>query len=484
MERETGVVRKDAPERVALVYPSPYRAGMSSLGYQTIYREINDSQGRSAERAFLPDDVRAQSGSPLTTYEFERPVGDFEVVALSVAYEVEIAGLIQVLELSGIPPLAADRTDRHPFILAGGPLTFSNPRPLAPYVDAVLMGEAEDSTHEALDILFQRRDRNRTLRTLADRIPSAWVPVLHGEELPPLARCDRIPAFGQIMSPDTELRNMFLIEGSRGCSRGCSYCVMRRSTNGGMRIVPKEQILERIPDRAERVGLVGAAISDHPQIAQLVETLADQGRQVGLSSLRPDKLKTPMVAALKRAGHRTLTTAMDGASQRLRDTVDRRARITHLENAAHMVREHGFSRLKLYLIVGLPSETDEDIDELIDFATQLSRIAPLSLGIAPFVSKRNTPLDGLPFAGIETVESRLGRLRDGVRGRVDIRSTSARWAWIEYVLAQGGVDEGRAVLDAVHAGGRFRDFRNAFNAIPRTASTTPGEAKRTLPLVG
>ena len=480
--RETGVLRKDAPERVALVYPSPYRAGMSSLGYQTMYREINRSKGRAAERAFLPDKGSAES-TPLTTYEYERPVGDFDVVALSVAYEIEIAGVIQVLEQSGIPPLAADRDERHPFILAGGPLTFSNPLPLGPYVDAVLMGEAEDSIHQALDIVFGQGTRKKALRALVDDIPTAWVPTLHESHLPPLARCERIPAFGQITSPDTELKNMFLIEGSRGCSRGCSYCVMRRSTNGGMRIVPMERVLELIPEHAKRVGLVGAAISDHPKIAELVSTLADQGREVGLSSLRPDKLKPPMVTALKRAGHRTLTTAMDGASQRLRDMVDRRARINHLENAAQMVREFGFSRLKLYLIVGLPSETDEDIDELIDFATQLSRIAPLSLGIAPFVSKRNTPLDRLPFAGIDVVESRLARLREGARGRVDIRSTSARWAWIEYVLAQGGQAEGRALLDAVHGGGRFRDFRSALDAIPRREQTSVDPAGR-LPLVG
>ena len=124
-------------------------------------------------------------------------------------------------------------------------------------------------------------------------------------------------------------------------------------------------------------------------------------------------------------------------------------------------------RLKLYIMVGIPSETDEDIDELIEFGKELSSLIPLSLGVAPFVAKRNTPLDGVPFAGMPLVEARLRRLRRGVQGRVDVRATSARWAWVEYMLAQGGRAEGRAVLDAVHAGGRFSDWKRAFNALPK-----------------
>ncbi len=466
---EIGTLRSDAPERIALVYPSPYRTGMSSLGMQTLYRTVHE-RGRAAERAFLPDDVDAHVAArvPLFTYESERPVSDFPVVAISVAYEIEIAGVIQCLELAGIPVLAEDRDERHPFVLMGGPLTFSNPLPLAPYADAVLMGECDVTIHTALDALFGARGHDERRRALADTLPSAFVPAIHGDALPSPAAApfDELPARAAIRTPHTELRDMFLLEAERGCSRGCTYCVMRRSTNGGMRIVPMEKILASIPDDAKRVGLVGAAVSDHPKIAEIVETLADRGREVGLSSLRPDRLNDRFVAALKRAGYRTLTTASDGSSQRLRDAMQRKARENHLLKAAQLARAHGLPRLKLYMMVGLPDETDADIDELIGFATEISRIVPLSLGIAPFVSKRNTPLDGLPFAGMRVVDERLARLRRGVRGRVDVRATSARWAWVEWVLAQGGAAEGRAVLDAVRAGGRFADWKRAFEALP------------------
>ncbi|MEM1415711.1 MAG: radical SAM protein, partial [Myxococcota bacterium] len=201
-------------------------------------------------------------------------------------------------------------------------------------------------------------------------------------------------------------------------------------------------------------------------IADIVGALADTGRQVGLSSLRADRLNDRLMSALRRGGQTVLTTASDGASQRLRDTVQRRAREDVLVKAAELARKHRFKRLKLYMMVGLPTETDADIDELIAFSLELSKVVPLSLGIAPFCAKRNTPLDGAPYAGIKTVEQRLKRLRKGVKGRVDLRATSARWAWVEYVLAQGGAAEGRAVLDAVHAGGRFRDWERAFQALP------------------
>src|SRR5258706_2752615 len=232
-----------------------------------------------------------------------------------------------------------------------------------------------------------------------------------------------------------------------------------------MRIVSKERGLELIPADATRVGLVGAAVSDHPKIVDIVNALAERGCEVGLSSLRPDRLNDDFVGALKAAGYRTLTTAMDGASERIRERLERKARIRHLERAAELARAHGMKRLKLYLMIGLPDETDADIDECAEFVTQLSRRIPVSLGIAPFCAKRNTPLDGAPFAGIPTVRARLERLKRGLLGKAQVRSTSARWAWVEYVLAQGGAAEGRAAFSAWKEGGSFAAYQRAFASL-------------------
>lgn len=467
---EHGRILKQAPFQVALAYPSPYAVGMSSLGYQRIYRAIQEADGMSCERAFLPDeasgDTLARAPEPPVTYESKAPLSSFPSIAISVAYELELAGVIRLLSWSNIPPLREDRTDRHPLIFAGGPLTFSNPLPLAPFVDAIVMGEAETVAVEALRIAAASSDKASALSTLS-RLPAVFVPSHHGDVLGRIARCDNalLPAWSPIRTPHAELSNMFLIEVERGCSRECAYCVMRRGSGAGMRIVPAETIMAAIPEDAPKVGLVGAAVSDHPDIVRIVRALGDQGKGVGLSSLRPDRMTSDFVAALKAAGYKTLTTAMDGASERLRDQVARRTQTRHLEQVAELARTHGLHRLKLYLMVGLPDETEADIHECVRFVGDLSRRIPVSLGIAPFCAKRNTPLDGKPFAGLHVVKARLDQLRRGLRGRAEVRPSSTRWAWVEYVLAQGGQPEGRAVLEAENAGGGFAAYRAAFERL-------------------
>jgi radical SAM superfamily enzyme YgiQ (UPF0313 family) len=466
---EAGRIEKQAPFTVALTYPSPYGAAMSSLGYQRIYRAIMETSGMACERVVLDDeaenDLKAQARP--VSYESLRPLEEFPVVAASIAYEIEIGGFVRMLDAASIPPLRSERDpSRHPFILAGGPLTFSNPLPLAPFCDAVIIGEAELITVEVLRILESTSSHAERLDALA-KIPHVFVPEHHGAVLPTVAKVpdEMIPAWAPIRSPHMVLSDMFLIETERGCSRRCTYCVMRRSTNGGMRLASKERILELIPADAKRVGLVGAAVSDHPKIVEIVDTLTDQGREVGLSSLRPDRLKDEFVGALARAGYRTLTTAMDGPSQKMREMLERGAKEKNLIRCAELARLHGMDRLKLYLMIGLPGETDEDIDECARFTTELSKIVPVALGIAPFCAKRNTPMDGAGFAGIPVVEKRLERLKRGLRGRADVRSTSAKWAWVEYVLAQGGADEGLAVLEAVRDGGNFAAYKRAFSKL-------------------
>ncbi len=467
---EVGRLDKSAPFTVALTYPSPYGVGMSSLGFQRIYRAIQETPGISCERAFLDDAAESNillQGEALT-YESLRALTEFPVIATSVAYELEIGGLVRILEASGIPPERELRSDKHPFVLAGGPLTFSNPLPLAPFVDALVMGEAEEIVIEVLKVLECTPSRQRALDLLAV-MPHVFVPSIHGSVLPTSAKVDNtvLPAWAPIRSPHMILRDMFLIETERGCSRSCTYCVMRRSTNGGMRLVPRERIMELIPPDAKRVGLVGAAVSDHPKVVQMINELADSGRQVGLSSLRPDRLSVEFVAALKRVGTKTLTTAMDGPSERMREQLERKAKVKHLERCADNARSQGMLAMKLYLMIGLPGETTDDIDECVRFTTELSKRIPISLGIAPFCSKRNTPMDGTGFAGINVVNDRLDQLRRGFRGRVEVRATSARWAWAEYMLAQGGEAEGLAVLEAVRAGGKFAHYKRAFDKVEK-----------------
>jgi radical SAM superfamily enzyme YgiQ (UPF0313 family) len=465
---EQGTLRKQAPLGVALVYPSPYSVAMSSLGYQTIYREICAHDGAAAERAFLPDDP---SDEPLLTYEGERPVGGFPIVAFSLAYELELTGVFECLRLAGLAPLARDRRPSDPLVVIGGPLTFSNPLPAAPFADVIILGEAEETIHQLLDAFGP--DRERLLGHLAT-LPGFYVPAAGGA-LPGIVSApdDRLPACSQIVTPHTELASMFLVEDARGCSRGCTYCVMGR-WSGGMRVVPPQEVLGRIPEHARRVGLVGAAVSDHPKLCDIVRALVDSGREVSLSSLRADRLTEELAFLLRRGGARTLTTASDGASERMRSFIDRKTKEKHLLRAAELTARAGFERMKLYQMVGLPGETDADIDEMARFGVELAKIASrVAFGIAPFVAKRRTPLDQAPFEPIASIERKLSRLRAALRGRVEVRPTSARWAWVEYRLAQGGPDAGLAALEAWRNGGSFAAWKRAFGKIAEPVVVMP-----------
>jgi radical SAM superfamily enzyme YgiQ (UPF0313 family) len=467
---ERGTLFKEAETRVALVYPSPYRAAMSSLGYQQIYRTLHGMHGVAADRAMLPEegtDPRAR----FDTLETGQPVGSYPILAYSVAYELEIAGVVETLQRANIPVLREERDHRHPLVIAGGPLTFSNPAPLAPFCDVIIVGEGEQLVVELVNIA---RDVSFSRERLWDALEGKhgyYLPS-HGEAVPKVAAVDDalLPARSVIATPNTELADMFMTEAARGCSRGCTYCVMRRSTNGGMRIVPREAIIAGIPKGTTRVGLVGAAVTDHPDISGIVHDVVAGGRQVGISSLRADKLTDELVGLLARGGYRTLTVAADGASERMRRVVERSTRAEHLLRSAELARAHRLHTLKVYMMLGVPTETDADVDELVQLSKELAAIHPrVAYGLAPFVAKRNTPLDGNGFAGIDVVEARLARLRRGLAaaglgGKVEVRPTSARWAWVEYMIAQAESVAGLAIMDAHRAGGSFAAYKKAFAA--------------------
>ncbi|MBA2661537.1 MAG: radical SAM protein [Bradymonadaceae bacterium] len=464
LDDEMGTIYKDAPMRVALVYPSPYRVGMSSLGYQTIYRLLNAREDFVCERSFLPDEPERyrKSNTPLFSYESQTPVGDFDAVAFSIAYELEVLGLLECLELSGIPLRASDRGGHWPLIIGGGPLTFSNPLPAAPFCDVMVMGEGEELIHVLLDWWKDSGDREKFLQDVA-LLPGVYVPSIHGEVLRPIAqvRDESLPAFSPIITANTEFANMHLVENARGCHRGCSFCVMRRTTNGGMRTVSPERVLSTIPDYAKRVGLVGAATSDHPQIIDILRSIVDSGREVGLSSLRADRLDDEFVGLLARSGARTLTVASDGSSQRMRNIAQKGIKEKHLRHCAELVRNNDMRLLKLYMVFGYPEETMDDIEEMIEFVGELSSICKVALGMSPLVAKKNTPLDGVAFEEHKSLEAKLKRVTRGLGKRVDIRSTSVRWSWVEYELAQGGWDMAEACLQAYRDGASYAAWKRA-----------------------
>lgn len=490
-ERGGGVRARSAPVAMGLLYPSPYHVAMSSLGYLQVHRLINGRRGIFAERAMLPDDPDAyrRTRTPLLTIESGRRVSELDVLGISHSYELESAGIVTLLELSNVAPLAADRTAADPLVVLGGPITFSNPLPSAPFADVVLLGEAEDTIHRLLDRIEadpgaargNARARARLLEDVA-AWPGFFVPSIHGEELPPIAKASdaELPAVSDIWTPNTELADMLLVEPERGCHRGCTFCVMRRSTNDGMRLVAPERVLELVPDGVPKVGLVGAAVTDHPRLAEILRALVDgKGKRVGVSSLRADRLDEEIVGLLARGGYRSMTVALDAPSARLRDAVEKNLRDRDVEAAAELGRRFGMRHLKVYVIVGLPGETGADIAELAAFATKLSQVLPIVLSVSPFVPKLNTPLADAPFAGEREAKAVLERLSAAVGPRVEVRGPSAREAYVEYRLAQGGFAHARAAILAARGGGRLSAWKRAFDGL--TERVRPRSFERLVP---
>lgn len=482
LAEEEGVATKaaEAPLSVVLAYPSPYHVGMSSLGFLQMHRLANLRPGTRCERAFLPDDDEIeryrQTRTPLLTVERQRAVHDAHVLAISHAYELELAGVASLFSLMDIAPLARDRRANDPLVVLGGPITFSNPLPSAPFADIVILGEAELAFDQLLERLEARpeaaRGDARARQALLEEVAGLegfFVPTIHGEELPPIAQApdERLPAHSVLRTPNTELSNMVLIEPERGCHRGCTFCVMRRSTNGGMRLVEPARVDELVPQDATKVGLVGAAVTDHPRIKDILRRLVDDRQlRIGISSLRADRLDEEFVALLQRGGYRSMTVALDAASERLRDGIEKNLKNRHVENAANLARAHGMKHLKLYVIVGLPDETDEDLDELAAFALSLSRTIPVVLGVSPFVPKFHTPLAGAPFAGEKSVARSLNRLKRALKGRVKMRGPGPREAYVEYRLAQGGFAHAEAAIAAAAAGASLSDWKRALSDLP------------------
>lgn len=468
---EKGTQWRPGAQRMAVAYPSPYKLGSSSLGFQHVISLLRNA-GISAERAFFPDDsdALATRKRPVLTYESQTPLGGVPIIGISLSYELELISLIKLLTLSGVPPLRRDRGPKDPVILLGGPITFSNPLPASPFVDAMLIGEADHTIVPAVQAFFDSRNRIQWLNAVCD-LNGGFVPEFNGEKLPSVgvAPNQHIPAKCFYTSPETELTDMFLIEGERGCHRTCSFCVMRRSAdNGGMRLVEPDHLLSLIPATHKKVGLVGAAISDHPKLPKILENLIEQGHQVSVSSLRADRIaRKPIIAELlRKSGANNLTVASDGASASLRRSIKKGTTETHLRRCAEIARELEYKSLKIYMMLGLPNEDEADIDELIRDTVALSKLMRINLGVAPFVAKRNTPLDGAPWAGTKKVEAHIKKLTRGLKGRAVVRPTSARWAWVEWALAQHGSASGEALMRAEINGGGFANLQKQLKSLP------------------
>jgi len=466
---EIGTLMRRAPREVLLCYPNTYRVAGSSLGFQVIYRALNSREEVACHRAVMPAEML--DGGPLhalTSLEFAKPLGDYDAVLFSIAYELDIGNLAMMLLASGLSPLASGRDARAPIVIVGGPLTTSNVLPLGLFADIVVMGEADLAVFTLLDWFAQGLDRGAMLQAARD-IKGFWLPNFHDDAVPNQLSVGGacLPALGAWHSPQAEFKNMMLLEASRGCPRYCSFCVVRAPV-APMREPELDRVVAALdlPEyrAAPRVGFVGAAVSDWAPIKSALRAAIERGKKFGISSLRADRLDEDdeFVDLLFQGGYRTMTVASDAPSQRMRGKMMKGIRERHLMGACEQARRVGMRLFKMYVIIGLPEEEDRDIDELIDFCQRLSQRMSTAITLSPFVPKLHTPLAQAPFEAVETQMKKLKRIQRGLGGRVDVRFDSPRQAYIEYRLSMGGMDMGHVILAAMQAGGTLSAWKQAF----------------------
>ena len=452
LSREQGTIIKDWGGRlpIALIYPNSYYVGMSNLGIHTIYSVLNSYNGIVCERAFWERENRAQQIPPLCL-ESQRPLSDFAVLAFSITYELDYFNVVSFLNASGIPLYAADRDERHPLVIAGGPCIIANPLPLSPFFDCLCIGEAEPMLPIILPVLSEGINGKRSdlLKALAS-LPGVYVPLAHSGT--PVVRqwaanLDDLPVASTILTPDTELGNLYLIEVERGCNWGCRFCLVSNSFRP-MRFRSLDKLIFQAKlglKYRKRLGLIGPAVSDHPQIEELLIKLRQMGAGLSTSSLRVKPLSRIVLRELTEGGAQTITLAPEAGSQRLRQIIKKGISEDDILESVGKVAEYNLKQLKLYFMLGLPSETDEDVEEIINLALHCKSILDrqqsgtrITLNISPFVPKAGTPFQWLPVTPSPILNRRLSLLKKSLPPKgIELKWESPAWSQVQGVLARG-----------------------------------------------
>jgi len=458
LKREQGVITKDWGGKlaIALVYPNQYSVGMSSLGFQSVYALLNAQADMVCERFFYAASGLPARQFPALSLESQRLLDEFSVVAFSLSFEMDYLNVIDLLRREGIPPSNTVRGETYPLLIAGGPAIAANPLSLCTVLDAIVIGEAETLIPRLSQTLAETllRGKKACLEALGT-IPGVYVPRIHGPndrsqithpiERQWVANLDDYPTHSVVLSPDTEFGDMYLIEIARGCARNCPFCL------AGHTYRPlRERTLECILAQAreglryrERIGLISAAVSDYSRIDELALSLQASGARLSVSSLRVHPLSETLVSILAGSGDETLTIAPEAGSQRLRKVLQKGVREEHIFRAAELAQKYRYHQLKLYFMVGLPTETEDDVMAIVELVAGLGRYftRQIIVNVTPFVPKAQTPFQMEPMLPLPELQRRFDLLKKGLRGRgVTVRHDSLKAAVVQGVLARGDRD--------------------------------------------
>ncbi len=477
--------------KAALVYPNTYKAGMSSLGFQTVYKIANNINFLACERVFMPDpkqkaqglkcDLQATRDLQVKSVESGLTLNKFDIILFSISFENDFIHIVQLLGKAGIPLRSPDRNHTHPLVVAGGVACFLNPEPIAPFMDCFLLGEAECLLEPFFDNFLKKINKNSFLHGLEKIIPGAYVPALHTDKNPfqikvqYLKNLDTITTATSILTTETVFKDTFLIETLKGCPHGCRFC------SAGFiyrppRIYPAENIyaaMDTATGKTDKIGFVSSAIADHPDITNICDYGLKHNFKLSFSSLRADKLTHEFITALSAAKVKTATIAPEAGSARMRDIINKKIDEHDILCSAQRLVNAGIINLKLYFMIGLPFEQDQDVLAIVDLTKKIKsvfleaskkqkKIGTITLSVNPFIPKPFTPFQWAAMTDEAILKKRVALIRQGLKKipNVKINVESLRKAKIHALLSRGDQKAADLIESALKDGWSFTMKQN------------------------
>jgi radical SAM family uncharacterized protein len=495
LEKERGTVQKPWGGKITicLLYPNAYHVGMSNLGFQTLYQILNAAEDVVCERVFLPESEDLQeyrnTQTPLFSLESQKPLSSFDFLAFSISFENDYLNILTLLELAHIPFKSRLRNERYPWVLAGGVAVFLNPEPISEFFDFFILGEAEEVIGEFLEVCRhtlsgkEKREKDDFLRNLSG-VEGVYVPKFYHvtyaesgkiEEMIPepgfpkqvrrrwIPKLDQFPTQSTLFAPDMEFREMALVEVNRGCPRGCCFCAacfvyypFRNRSLSFLESISSEALLKE-----HRIGLTGTAVSDHPQLLPLCQSILSQQGGISLSSLRLDAITPLLIQCLREGGDRTVAIAPEAGSERLRRMLKKGYSEEEILKSIDTLVENGLSQIKCYFLIGLPSETDEDVKAIPLLAKRirhqiLSNLKSqkkrwrLILSVNPFIPKPATPFQWVPLEEVGELKKKLKMIQREVQGErgMEMIYDLPKWAYIQALFSRGDRRVGKILMAA------------------------------------
>ncbi len=472
--------------RFHLTYPNHYWVAMSNLGFQAVYDILARDQRVIVERGFLPDggDDPAAKHEKWRSFESNRLLADCDVLGFSLSFETDYPHLTRILNNQGLlfdsweerDKAAQDAKFPIPLIIAGGTAVTLNPEPVADLLDVCVLGEAEELLPEMISVVHQAKEqglsRHELLVNLAQiegvYVPRFYKPVFNGDEtvnryessddVPKRPRrrfvkdLSKFKTHSRILTPETEFKSMFLTETGRGCEMGCRFCVAGYIYRP-IRKRNEESLTETVQiglENSEAIGFVGAAVSSHKSISKLAKSVADQGGRASLSSIMSQKVSKVLAASISESEYKTVALAPEAGSERLRRAAGKRVSNEQVINAAREMAEAGIRGFKLYFIVGLPTEEDQDIDAIaglaiavrdavVEVSKPTGKLAWVSLSVNPFIPKASTPFQWEPMLDPKTLDKKIDRIRKLTQPipNLELRFEPPKESYFQGLLSRG-----------------------------------------------